>query len=256
MLRPRVIPCLLVRDGGLVKTRKFADEKYVGDPLNAVRIFNEKEVDELILLDIDATMMGRQPDYAMIENVAKECRMPLSYGGGVTDVEQAKRIMGLGVEKVSLASGAVARPELIAEIAEQVGTQSVVVVLDVKKTLLGGYRVHTRNGTKDSKLDPVSFAARCQDLGAGEILINSVDRDGMGTGFDLDLAAKIRAVVNIPITLLGGAGNFDHMMRAVERLGVIGMSAGSMFVFKGQYRAVLISYLNAEERKALVRIAR
>lgn len=251
MLRARIIPCLLVRDRGLVKTRKFGDDRYVGDPLNAVRIFNEKGVDELLVLDIDATVQGREPDYAMIENIAAECRMPLGYGGGVSTVEQAKRIMALGVEKVTLSAAAVARPALVSEMAEQVGSQSVVAVLDVKKKLLGGYGTFIRNGSKDAKRDPVQFARELESLGVGEIVINSIDNDGMMKGYDLAIAEEIRRAVSVPITVMGGSGSIEDMKQAVQRLGVVGVGAGSQFVFKGQFRAVLISYPSQTERREL-----
>ena len=251
MPRARIIPCLLVRGGGLVKTRKFEDEKYVGDPINAVRIFNEKEADELMVIDIDATVEGREPDYAMIENLAAECRMPLCYGGGVSSAEQAKRIMGLGVEKVALSSAAIAHPPLIGEIAAQVGNQSVVVVLDVKKKMLGGYRAFLRNGRVDAKISPVDFAREAEALGAGEIVLNSIDNDGQMSGYDLVIAAQIREATRLPLTLLGGAGSLADLEAAVRRLGTIGLAAGSFFVFKGQYRAVLISYPSHADRAAL-----
>ena len=251
MPRARIIPCLLLRGGGLVKTRRFGEDKYVGDPINAVRIFNEKEVDELIVLDIDATGEGREPDYSMIEHLAAECRMPLCYGGGVTEAEQAKRIMGLGVEKVSLSAAAIARPALIGEIAEQVGNQSVVVVLDIKKKMLGGYRVYTHNGRVDAGIAPVDFAREAEALGAGEIVLNAIAHDGMMDGYDLNIAAQVREATRVPLTILGGAGSLDHMRSAVQRLGTIGLAAGSFFVFKGQYRAVLISYPSHDERAAL-----
>jgi imidazole glycerol-phosphate synthase subunit HisF len=251
MPRVRVIPCLLVRAGGLVKTRRFADDKYVGDPINAVRIFNEKEADELIVVDIDATAMGREPNYAMIENLAAECRMPLCYGGGISTVEQAKRIMSLGVEKVSLSSAAIARPSLVTEIAEQVGNQSVVVVLDVRKKMLGGYRAFTRNGSVDAKISPVDFAREVEALGAGEIVLNAIDHDGMMNGYDLTIASQVREATRLPLTLLGGAGSLADMQEAVQRLGTIGVAAGSLFVFKGTYRAVLISYPGQADRASL-----
>jgi cyclase len=251
MPRVRIIPCLLVRGGGLVKTRRFTEDKYVGDPINAVRIFNEKEVDELIVIDIDATTQGREPDYAMIENLAAECRMPLCYGGGISSVEQAKRVMSLGVEKISLSAAAFARPPLIGEIAAQVGSQSVVVVVDAKKRLLGGYRAYTRNGRIDTKISPVDFAREAEALGAGEIVLNAIDHDGMMTGYDLAIAREIREATRLPLTLLGGAGSLAHMMEAVQCLGTIGLAAGSLFVFKGQYRAVLISYPSHAERAAV-----
>lgn len=254
MLRSRIIPCLLVRSGGLVKTVRFKDDKYVGDPINAVRIFNEKEVDELIVVDIDATAQGREPDYALIENLAAECRMPLCYGGGVSSVEHAKRIMGLGVEKVALSAAAIERPALIREIAEQVGRQSVVVVLDVKRRTFGGYRLLTRNGRVDAKTAPVEFARLAEELGAGEIVVNSIDQDGTMRGYDLDIARQIREAVSLPMTVLGGAGSIEHMADAVNQLGVAGLAAGSFFVFKGQYRAVLISYPSSDARDALQRV--
>ena len=251
MLRARVIPCLLVRNGGLVKTRKFGDDKYVGDPINAVRIFNEKEVDELIVADIDATANGAEPNYAMIANLAAECRMPLCYGGGVTTVEQAKRIMGLGVEKVSVSAAAIERPRLITEMAEQVGGQSVVVVLDVKKRTLGGHQLRTHNGKRAAKPGVVEFAQLAESMGAGEIVINSIDNDGMMAGYDLAVARQVRAAVGVPVTVLGGAGSLGDMQDADGTLGTVGVAAGSMFVFKGTYRAVLISYLSRDERRAL-----
>jgi imidazole glycerol-phosphate synthase subunit HisF len=251
MLRPRVIPCLLVRNNGLIKTRQFGEDKYVGDPINAVRIFNEKEADELIVLDIDASAQGREPDYRMIENLAAECRMPLCYGGGITSAEQARRIMGLGVEKVSLSTALLERPALVTEIAEQVGSQSVVAVLDVRKRTFGGYHVYSRNGTRDTGRDPVKFAAELEKLGAGEIVINSIDQDGAMKGYDLKIARQIRAVVHVPLTLLGGAGSLADIRAVVDEFGLIGAAAGSLFVFKGTYRAVLINYPSRVEREVL-----
>jgi len=251
LLRARIIPCLLVRNRGLVKTRKFGEDRYVGDPLNAVRIFNEKGVDELIVLDIDATTQGREPDYGLIKNMAAECRMPLGYGGGVSTVDQAKRIMALGVEKVSLSAAVAARPALVADIARQVGSQSVVVVLDVKKKMLGGYSTFVHNGTKDTKRDPVTFACELESLGVGEIVINSIDNDGMMKGYDLAIAEDIRSAVSVPITVMGGAGSVEDMKQAVQRLGVVGVGAGSLFVFKGQFRAVLINYPSEIDRHEL-----
>jgi cyclase len=252
MLRPRIIPCLLVRDKGLVKTVKFKDGKYVGDPLNAVRIFNEKEVDELTVLDIDATKEGREPDYRMIENLAAECRMPLCYGGGIKTAEQAQRVFSLGVEKVAVSSAAVEDPRLVARMAERVGRQSVVVVLDVKKKLLGGYEMFTHNGRKNAHKDPVAFAREMEALGAGEIVVNSIDQDGMMKGYDLALVERLREAVSLPLTVLGGAGKLDDIGELVRRHGIIGASAGSLFVFKGVYKAVLINYPNPREKAVLV----
>lgn len=249
MLRPRITPCLLVSDGGLVKTVKFKDAKYVGDPINAVKIFNEKEADELIVLDIDATAQGNEPDYTMIGHLAVECRMPLCYGGGIKTREQAKRIIGLGVEKVAISSAIIDNPELISEIAEEIGSQSVVVVLDVRKPMFGkDYEVWTRNGRKNTKLSAGDLAVRAEALGAGEIVVNSIDRDGTMGGYDLALARQMRTRVNTPMTFLGGAGSLDHLSELIAACGIVGAAAGSLFVFKGTYRAVLINYPNPVQK--------
>lgn len=253
MLRPRIIPCLLVHEKGLVKTVLFKAPKYVGDPLNAVKIFNEKESDELIVLDIDASVNGAEPDYKMIADLAAECRMPLCYGGGIRTVAQAKHIISLGVEKIAISSAAVENPELIAQIADEIGRQSVVVVLDVKKRLLNKeYEVYVHNGRKNTKLNPIEFARRVEELGAGEIVFNSIDQDGQMKGYDLSLAQRARAAVDIPITILGGAGSLQDVEKLVDACGVVGASAGSLFVFKGVYKAVLINYPNLVQRDQIV----
>jgi imidazole glycerol-phosphate synthase subunit HisF len=251
-LRPRIVPCLLVKNGGLVKTRVFGDPKYVGDPINAVRIFNEKEVDELIVADIDATVVGREPDYKLIARLAAECRMPLSYAGGVNSADQAQRIIGLGVEKVAMSSAAIHRPGLIGEAAARLGSQSIVAVMDVRKSrFVGRYELFTHNGSRATGLDPVAFAARAEAEGAGEILVNSIDRDGEMKGYDLVLAERVREAVTLPLTILGGAGSLDDIGALIRRFGIIGAAAGSLFVFKGKYRAVLINYPSRAEKDAL-----
>ena len=256
MLRSRIIPCLLVKNGGLVKTIKFRNPKYVGDPINAVRIFNEKEVDELIVLDIDATIHNREPDYNLIRNLAAECRMPLCYGGGVKAVDQIKKIISLGVEKVAISSAVVGRPELIADAAALVGSQSLVVVMDAKKAgSLGRYELFTHNGTKKINLSSVEFARRAESLGAGEIVINSIDNDGVMKGYDLNLITEVRQIVSLPITVIGGAGKLDHMVDLIKHFGIIGAAAGSLFVFKGKYRAVLINYPDREDKESIFRQA-
>jgi cyclase len=250
MLRPRLIPCLLVHDGGLVKTVAFRDAKYVGDPINAVRIFNEKEVDELVVLDIDATVKGTEPDYQMISHLASECRMPLCYGGGVHTVEQIEKIISLGVEKVALSAAAVDKPSLIADAAARVGSQSVVVVIDVKKSgLLRRHEVVTHNATRRTGLNPVDFAQAVAEQGAGEIVINSVDRDGGMKGYDLELVQAVREAVHLPLTVLGGAGSLADVKSLIVQQGIVGAAAGSLFVFKGKYRAVLINYPNRAEKE-------
>jgi cyclase len=253
MLRPRIIPCLLVKDGGLVKTRKFGEPKYVGDPINAVKIFNEKEVDEIMVVDIDASVHRREPDFALIRNLAAECRMPLCYGGGVKTVEQVEKIISLGVEKVAMSSAAAFNPDLIANAAAAVGSQSIVVVMDVKEIKPGKeYEVSIHNGRKSTGFNPVEFARTAERQGAGELIINSIDRDGMMGGYDLQLAGLVRDTVNLPITVLGGAGSLKDIAGLIDAFGTIGAAAGSLFVFKGTFRAVLINYPNRIEKDALV----
>jgi cyclase len=251
MLRPRIIPCLLVHKGGLVKTVGFEKPKYVGDPLNAVRIFNEKEVDELMVVDIDATREGREPDYKLVANLATECRMPLSYGGGVRTVEQFERLVSLGVEKVATSAAAVSDLGLVSAAAQRVGGQSVVVVIDVRRKGKG-YEVFTHNGTRATGLDVVDFARRVEAAGAGEVVINSIDHDGQMKGYDLGLVRAVRAAITRPLTVLGGAGTLSHVSDLVKEFGIIGAAAGSLFVFKGVYRAVLINYPARVDRDRLI----
>lgn len=251
MLKPRIIPSLLVHKNGLVKTVNFKHPKYVGDPINAVKIFNEKEVDELAVFDIDATIQGKEPDYFLIERLANQSRMPLCYGGGVKTVEQAQRIFALGIEKIALSSAVIQRPELISEIAERVGSQSVIVVLDVKKKVFGGYEVYTHNAKRATNINPFEYAEKAQKLGAGEIIINSIDQDGMMKGYDMTLIDKVRERITIPITVLGGAGSLVDIEKVIHRHGVIGVAAGSLFVFKGVYKAVLINYPAREEKEEI-----
>lgn len=254
MLRPRIIPCLLVHNGGLVKTVGFKEPKYVGDPINAVKIFNEKETDELAVFDIDATANGAEPNFKMIANLAMECRMPLSYGGGIKTVEQAKRIVGLGVEKVAISSSAIATPELIGAAAQEIGGQSVVVVIDVKKNAkTGENEVWTHNGTRATGRSAIDVAQQAESLGAGEIVVNSIDNDGMMKGYDLLLAAAVRKAVRLPVTFLGGAGSLADIGALISTCGVVGAAAGSFFVFKGPYKAVLISYPAAQKKDEIIR---
>jgi cyclase len=254
MLRPRIIPSLLVHENGLVKTVNFKSPKYVGDPINAVRIFNEKEVDELAVFDIDATVLGKEPNYSLIERLANQSTMPLCYGGGVKTVEQAQRIFSLGIEKIALSSAVLHNPKLITEISDRVGAQSVIVVLDVKKKLLGGYEVYTHNGKKATGINPFKFVEEAQKFGAGEIVINSIDKDGVMKGYDLDLIAKIREKISLPMTVLGGAGSLEDIEKVIDQHGVIGVAAGSLFVFKGPYKAVLINYPTQSEKNTIFKI--
>lgn len=252
MLRPRIIPCLLVKNGGLVKTQRFVSPKYVGDPINVVRILNEKEVDEIIILDIDATAKARDPDYILIRDLAGECRMPLCYGGGVRHVDQFERIVSLGVEKVAISSAAVHEPGLVAQASRTVGSQSVVVVMDVKRSgVPGGYEVWTHNASRSTGISPVDMARSMEKLGAGEIVINAIDRDGTMQGYDLELVWSVREAISLPITVLGGAGSLQDIGGLIRAYGAIGAGAGSLFVFKGVHRAVLVTYPRHEEKDAL-----
>ena len=256
MLRPRITPCLLIRNGGLVKTVQFMDEKYVGDPINAVKIFNEKEADELIVLDIDASAAGTEPNFKLIAQFAVECRMPLCYGGGIRTVEQATRIIGLGVEKIAISSAAMEDPQLISAIAREVGSQSVVVVLDVRQRSNGtDYEVRTHNGRTNTGKLAVQAIREAESLGAGEIVVNSIDNDGKMKGYDLTLARSVRAATGLPMTMLGGAGSLGDIGKLIGACGVVGAAAGSLFVFKGAYRAVLISYPTAAQKDDLIRSA-
>lgn len=254
MLRSRVIPCLLIHKKGLVKTVNFKNPKYVGDPINAVKIFNEKEVDELIVLDIDASVENREPNFEMIKNLAMECRMPFCYGGGITTVEQAKKIIELGAEKIAISSSAIKNVGLIREIGEEVGVQSVVVVLDLKKRGFlfgGGYDIYIRNGKEKVNIQLKDFINQLNEIGVGELVINSIDDDGLMQGYNNDLITLIRDWTNFPITVLGGAGSLDDIKNIIKKYKIIGVAAGSLFVFKGKYRAVLINYPNREEKARL-----
>jgi cyclase len=245
---------LLLHDKGLVKTVNFKSPKYVGDPINAVRIFNEKQVDELAFFDIDATVLGKEPDYVLIEKLANQSRMPLCYGGGVQTVEQAQKIFSLGIEKIALSSAVIKNPQLVTQIADRVGSQSVIVVLDIKKKLLGGYEVYTHNGKRSTGINPIKFAKELEQLGAGEIILNSIDQDGVMKGFDMILIDKIAENISIPLTVLGGAGSLEDIEKVIDKHGVIGVAAGSLFVFKGPYKAVLINYPTQSEKNKVFKI--
>ena len=246
-----MIPCLLMLDGALIKTTRFASPRYVGDPLNAVRIFNEKRVDELIVLDIGATSKGSGIEFDLVSRLASECRMPLCYGGGVSSVADADRLVSLGVEKVAMSAAAVGDPALVSSVARTIGNQSVLVAIDVRKTESGSYEVVTHNGLRQLGADPIMVAQAMEDAGAGEILVNSVDRDGMLDGYDIPLAESIRDATSLPLSILGGASSADDIRSLVAAIGVVGAAAGSLFVFRGKYRAVLISYVTSEQNEAI-----
>ncbi|HOY31324.1 MAG TPA: AglZ/HisF2 family acetamidino modification protein [Bacteroidales bacterium] len=250
MLKIRVIPCLLLKNDGLVKSVKFKNPTYVGDPINAVKIFNDKEVDELLFIDIEATKKGRGPDYSLISRISCEAFMPFGYGGGITNVEQVKKLTRLGVEKVSLNASTRNDPELITRAAEVAGSQSVVASIDVKKDMLGRYRVYDYTQQKSTSLDPVEFAQMVEHRGAGEIFLNSVDRDGTFSGYDTELIKKVSRSVSIPVVAAGGAGDISHFAAAVEN-GASAVAAGSFFIFYGPHRAVLITYPDKKSLKEI-----
>ncbi|MDX2048356.1 MAG: AglZ/HisF2 family acetamidino modification protein [Chitinophagaceae bacterium] len=248
MKRIRVIPVLLLQKGGLVKSIRFKDHKYVGDPINAVKIFNEKEVDEIVILDISATAEQRGPNMQQVREIAGEAFMPLGYGGGIKTIEQVKELIALGVEKVILNYSAFNNHSLISEAAKVIGSQSVVASIDVKKNWLGKYKVNVLNGTKNTGEGPVEFAKKMEAAGAGEIILNSIDRDGTFEGYDLPLVKEVSSAVHIPVVAMGGAGSVDDFTRAVQQ-GASAVAAGSLFVFQRPHRAVLISYPEQVELK-------
>lgn len=253
MLRPRIIPCLLIQNEGLVKTTKFSDAKYVGDPINAVRIFNEKEADELIVLDIDATSNTKEPNYERIKKLAAECRMPLCYGGGIKTLEQARKIVSLGVEKVAFGSLVIENPSMLKRISDDIGSQSVVAVLDIKKKLFSKkYEVWTHNATKNSKKNAENIILELRNCGVGEIVINFIDHDGTGSGYPIDAIKMLASNIHVPFTVIGGASSIKDFQELIKHFKIIGVAAGSLFVFKGKYRAVLINYPSEEIKDKLI----
>ncbi|MDP1822376.1 MAG: AglZ/HisF2 family acetamidino modification protein [Archangium sp.] len=247
MLRRRVIPSLLLRNGGLVKTTRFSDPKYVGDPINAVKIFNEKEVDELFLFDITASRERRRPNFKLIEEIVSEAFMPVAYGGGVRTFEDARTLLSLGVEKIALNTAALEGLSLVTELKNHFGAQCVVGVVDVKKRLFGGLAVHAHAGVKTPAADPVEWAQRLVGAGVGEILLQSVDRDGTMSGFDLELIRSFDGALQVPLVAAGGAGSLEHMKAALGACRLSGLAVGARFVYQGPSRGVLINYLNPRE---------
>ncbi len=247
----RVIPVLLLKNAGLVKTTQFKDPKYIGDPLNAVKIFNEKEVDELIFLDILATPEKKKIPLQFLEQVAQECFMPLAYGGGIKTVDEIREILKVGVEKVIINTQAVENKDFIREAVARHGSSTIGVSIDVRKNFWGKYEVYTHGGRNNTKLDPVKFAVEMDQIGVGELMINSIDRDGTMKGYDCDLIKKITSEVGMPVIACGGAGTIDDFAQAVNEGGASAVAAGSMFVFHGKHRAVLISYPDQMDLKRI-----
>jgi cyclase len=246
MLSVRVMPCLLLRNSKLVKTVKFRNPDYIGDPVNAVKIYNDKEVDELIFLDITATTEHKPPSFKTISEIASECFMPMTYGGGVHSLDDMKRIFNLGVEKIAINSYAVENPDFLAKAANLFGNQSIVVSIDAKRKLMGGYEVFTNGGMKGTKLDPAEWALTAEKLGAGEILLTSIDRDGTYEGYDADLISQVANVVSVPIIACGGAGRVEDFRKAVDA-GASAVAAGSTVVYQGKGRGVLINFPSQKE---------
>ena len=251
MLRVRVIPTLLLCNAGLVKGSRFKHHKYVGDPINAVKIFNEKEVDELVFLDIAAGEAKTGPNFDLIEDIASEAFIPFAYGGGISQISEIDRLFRSGVEKVVMNTSAVRRPELITKAAGAYGSQSIVVSIDVRKTLFGNYEVYIDGGKTKTNLSPADFAQKVEALGAGEVILCSIDREGTGKGYDCQLLKQVVDAVNIPVVASGGAGNLQHFAEAVDKGGVGAVSAGDMFTFHGRHKAVLITYPKYEDLKDL-----
>ncbi|MCE7859444.1 MAG: imidazole glycerol phosphate synthase subunit HisF [Chloroflexi bacterium CFX2] len=252
MIRPRVIPALLLRGQGLVKTVKFKEPKYLGDPINIVRIFNDKEVDELVLLDITATPENHGPQFDLLKNITSEAFIPLAYGGGIRSMDDVRKLLSIGIEKLIMNTSAAETPSLVREVADHAGSQAAVVSIDVKKGLLGKYEVFTHCGQKKTGLDPVKHAVDMERMGAGEIIINSIDRDGTMEGYDVELVCKVADAVQVPVVACGGAGNLSHVSEVIKQGHASAAAAGSIFVFQGPLRGVLISYPTPKELKEFI----
>lgn len=246
MYHNRIIPCLLLSGQGLVKTINFKNRRYLGDPINAVHIYNDSEVDELIFLDINATKEQREPDYEYLSKIAQQCFMPLCYGGGVKSISEIRRLFEIGFEKIAINSSLHYNPEILMEASDTFGSQSIVGAMDVKTVKHGKKSVYVCNGKLNTKTDPIEYAKKLEQLGAGELFVNSIDNDGMMAGYDLDMIEKISQTVNIPVIACGGAGSLQDCRKAVDA-GASAVAAGSLFVYWGRKRAVLINYPDKEE---------
>ena len=251
MLKPRIIPCLLIKDGGLVKTVNFSHPKYVGDPINVVKILNEKEVDELILLDISCSAFNKSINFKLIQNIASECRMPLCYGGGVSTVDDVSRLIEIGVEKVAINSAIFSDSDLLMNASSIVGSQSIVAIIDVKY-LNGEYIVFKHNGLINTGFKLKEHIQYVLNQGIGELVINSIDRDGTLEGFDFKLVEIVKTLINIPLTIVGGASSHENIKMIFDQFGLIGAGVGSLFVFKGKFKAVLVNYPTGLEKKIIL----
>jgi cyclase len=253
MYRSRVIPCLLIRGNGLVKTRRFKDSVYIGDPINAMRIFSEKEVDEIIVLDIDVSREGKEPNYELIEEMAGEAFMPMAYGGGVRNLEQVRRLIRCGIEKVVINTALTESTDVLRSATAEFGSQAIVGAVDVRKSFIGRYRILSKSATIQTDINLEVHIKSIVESGVGEILLNSVDRDGMMSGYDLELIRTVTSMVNVPVVACGGAGTVEHLAQGIKVGGADAVAAGSMFVFHGKHRAVLISYPKPSELEEFFR---
>jgi cyclase len=249
MFRPRVIPVLLLKDLALVKSIGFKNFKYIGDPINAVKIFNDLKADELVFLDITASKENRLISLDFVKNVGEEANMPFAVGGGIRSIEDIRKIISAGAEKVVINSYAAENPDFIKEASDTFGSSTIVVCIDVKKKLFGGLQTWTLNGSKSTKFSPIDFAKLMQEKGAGEIIIQSIERDGTMEGYDLELIKSISESVSIPVVALGGAGKLIHLEEGYQKGFANGLAAGSLFVYQGSKRGVLISYPTKNEIK-------
>ena len=254
MLKSRIIPCLLIHNGGLVKSFNFKNYKYVGDPLNAIKIFNEKKCDELLLLDIDASVKKTLPNYTLLKKVANESRMPVCYGGGIKTVDQASKIINLGIEKVSLSSVIHADANIIKNVSKKIGAQSTIATIDVMKNIFGKYEIFINNGKVKVKKNLINLIDELQELGVGEIVINDIHRDGTMKGYDFKLIDYIRSKLKVPLSVIGGVSDLNNIKECIKRFGPIGCGVGSLFVFKGKYKAVLISYPDKKEKNYILNV--
>jgi cyclase len=250
----RVIPALLLRNGGLVKTTRFKDSKYVGDPINVIRIFNEKEVDELIVLDIDASRSNKDPNYELIEQLAGECFMPLAYGGGIKTISQARRLFSLGIEKICIQTEAINNPLFITQLSNEFGSQSIIASVDIKRSWLGKPKIYKSSGSHSLKGDWLNLLDKMVEAGAGEVLLNSVDKDGTLSGPDLQLIKSASERVGVPLVAVGGVSSLSDIKNCIDA-GASAVAAGAFFVYHGPHRAVLITYPKNQDLEQLFKVS-